>query len=160
MSYLYYYTNYAAYLTGSSFAYTYKQMTGVVCTCDIGGNIASASLTISTGYLPSKWGVSLPGNGAISRNDGSLVYKAGNIQPIGVNLTITGITFPTVGPSMINAVGVWSIPLAVGLDSSVLITIKGNPTNTNLPFTFTGTCAVYYLSLKQRIGCNFVQSPT
>lgn len=56
MQYLYYTTNYAAYLTGSTFAYNYKCMKGVVCTCDLGGAVTGLALTLSKGYIPSRVG--------------------------------------------------------------------------------------------------------
>lgn len=61
---------------------------------------------------------------------------------------------------MVKAVGSFVIPLPVGLDGSVLIKIIGQSGTTNLPFTITGTCAVYYSGVKQPIGCNFASSPT
>ena len=70
LSYLYYTTNYAAYLTGSTFTYNFKSMKGVVCHCDLGGAITGLYLTLSTGYLPTMWGKSIPGYGAISDNLG------------------------------------------------------------------------------------------
>lgn len=36
----------------------------------------------------------------------------------------------------------------------------GNPSSTNLPFTFSGTCAVYYNNSKTSVGCHFSQVPT
>jgi len=41
-------------------------MTGVVCNCDTLGTISSASITLSTGYLPSKWGIRIPGSSGVS----------------------------------------------------------------------------------------------
>jgi hypothetical protein len=67
MSYLYYYTNYVLYLTGSAFAYSYKRMNGIVCPLDISvAGLTTAALTLSTGYLPAKWGKTIPGYGAYS----------------------------------------------------------------------------------------------
>lgn len=166
LKYLFYTTNYAAYLTGSTFTYNYKFMTGVVCSCDVSGNIGSGTvnLTISTGYLPTKWGKSLPGYGAISVDTGGLSNYLANTgyQSIGNTRVATNITFPPVGPNMVSTVGSWIIPLPVGLDSSVLIRIAGTPINTNLPFTFVapGTCAVYYNGVKVAAGCNYVASPS
>ena len=90
-------------------------MTGVVCHCDLLATITNAALTLSTGYLPSRWGITVPGYSGVSQQDGSLVYLKANSLTIGGALTTTGIVFPTVGPSMINAVGSWSIPLPVPL---------------------------------------------
>jgi len=166
LKYLFYTTNYAAYLTGSTFTYSYKFMTGIVCSCDSKGTIGSGAvnLTISTGYLPTKWGKSLPGYGAISVDTGGLSYYNANTgyQSIGNTPVATNITFPPVGPNMVSTVGSWIIPLPVGLDSSVLIRIAGTPINTNLPFTFVApsTCAVYYNGVKVAAGCNYVASPS
>lgn len=67
MNYLYSYTNYASYLNGVTFAYSYKKMNGVVCPLDLSvAGLGTAALTLSTGYLPSKWGKTLPGYGAYS----------------------------------------------------------------------------------------------
>ena len=90
-------------------------MKGLVCSCDTSGAITGLYLNISTGYIPSKWGITLPGHGAISQNTGSLLYLNSNYQTVGGSLTTTGITFPGVGPNMVNAVGVFSIPLPVAL---------------------------------------------
>lgn len=160
LRYLYYYTNYAAYLTGSAFSSKYLLMTGVVCHCDLLGTITAAVLTLSTGYLPSKWGITVPGYSSVSQQTGAIAYLKANSVTIGGSLTTTGITFPAVGPNMVNAVGFWNIPLPVSLDRSVLFVIKTGSSSINLPFTFTGTCAVYYNNLKTSAGCNFVTSPT
>jgi len=143
VSYLYYKTNYAAYLLGATFTSSYKSMKGVVCTCDLSGSITGASITLSTGYLPAKWAITIPGYGAISDDSGKLRYYNTNYANIGGSLTVSNIIFPVVGPSMTNAVGSWYVPLPVNLDRSILLRIAGNPVNTNLPFLFTGTCAVY-----------------
>lgn len=66
LKYLFYYTNYASYLTGSVFSSTYKEMTGIVCNCDTLGSITAATLTLSVGYLPSKWGILIPGSSGVS----------------------------------------------------------------------------------------------
>jgi hypothetical protein len=66
VSYLYYITNYAAYLLGSSFSSSYSLMTGIVCACDNSGAISSATLTASSVTLPAKWGLNLPGYASIS----------------------------------------------------------------------------------------------
>jgi hypothetical protein len=160
LKYLYYYTNYAAYLTGSAFSSNYLAMTGVVCHCDLLGTITNAVLTVSTGYLPSKWGITVPGYSAVSQQSGAILYIKANSVNIGGSLTTTGITFPAVGPNMINAVGSWSIPLPVPLERSALIVIKTPSSSINLPFTFTGTCAVYYNNVKTSAGCNFATTPT
>ena len=114
-SYLFYTTNYAAYLTGTAFSYKYKIMKGVVCACDTLGTITGLTLTISTGYIPSKWGVAIPGFGAVSQNTGNLLYLKSNFANVGTTLTTTNITFPAAGPNMVYAVGVFSIPLPVAL---------------------------------------------
>lgn len=103
MSYLYYYTNYAAYLTGLTFAYSYKRMNGVVCLLDLSvASLGSAVLTISTGYLPSKWGKTLPGYGAYSQNNGQLLYINSNYAAITQDLLISGtITLPPAGPLLV-----------------------------------------------------------
>lgn len=162
LKYLYYVTNYAAFLTGSTFTSSYKEMTGIVCHSDTSGSITSASLTFSTGYLPSKWGISLPGYGAVSRHTGHLQYLRSNNQNVGGSLAITNITFPTVGPNMVEAVGSWWFDLPVPLESSVKLTIAGITLSTNLPFSFStdGTCALYYNDVKTRAGCHFSSSPT
>ena len=135
-------------------------MTGVVCNCDLGGGITSATLTVSTGYLPSEWGITVPGYSAVSNQNGALTYIKANTGTIGGSLTTSGIVFPVVGPNMVKAVGTWSIPLPVPLVRSVQITVKTGSSSINLPFTFTGTCAVYYNNVKTSAGCNFVTSPT
>lgn len=50
--------------------------------------------------------------------------------------------------------------LPVSLDQDSQIEIVGNPGTTNLPFTFSGTCAVYYNNSKTSVGCHFSQVPT
>jgi hypothetical protein len=121
MRYLYYTTNYAAYLTGSTFAYNYKCMKGVVCTCDLGGAVTGLALTLSKGYIPSKWGMAIPGSGAVSDNTGRLRYLGANFQNVGITPILTGVTFPGVGPNMKKAVGVFSMVLPVSLDQSTQI---------------------------------------
>lgn len=161
LKYLYYYTNYVTYIaSGGTFSSSYLEMTGVVCHCDLGGAITGAALTVSTGYLPSKWGITVPGFGAVSSQNGALAYIKANTGTIGGALTTSGIVFPAVGPNMAKAVGTWSIPLPVSLDRSVQITVKTGSSSINLPFTFTGTCAVYYNNVKTSAGCNFATSPT
>lgn len=157
-SYLYYTTNYAAYLTGTTFAYNYQIMKGIVCSCDLSGSIGGLYLVIPTGYIPSMWGITIPGYGAISDHLGQLRYLKSNYYNVGSALTASTITYPPVGPNMVNAVGVFAITLPVQLDRSVQIVITGG--STNLPFTFSGTCAVYYNNAKTNAGCNFVTSPT
>lgn len=132
----------------------------MVCHCDLSGSITAAVLTLSTGYLPSKWGITVPGYSAVSQQNGALLYLSPNTVTIGGSLTTTGITFPAVGPNMANAVGFWDIPLPVSLDRNVLIRVKTFSSSINLPFTFTGTCAVYYNNAKTSAGCNFASSPT
>lgn len=106
LNYLYYYTNYAAYLASSAtFSSTYYEMSGVVCDCDGSGAITGAFITLATGYLPAKWGITVPGFSAISQTDGKLLHLKANNLNIGGPLTTSGISFPAVGPSMTNAVG-------------------------------------------------------
>ena len=100
LTYLFYTTNYAAYLTGSTFVYSYKEMKGIVCHCDLGGAITGLYLTLSNGYLPSKWGKAIPGYGAVSQNTGHLLHLEPNYQNVGNTPTATGIVFPGVGPNM------------------------------------------------------------
>jgi len=161
LKYLHYTTNYASYLLGSTFTYSYKSMKGIVCHCDLSG-YTTLNLVISTGYIPSKWGITIPGYGAISQNTGRLLYLRSNYQNVGNTPTVSGITFPAVGPNMVQVVGVFNISLPVPLDESVQLKITGNPSSTNLPFTFsnTGTCALYYNGVKTSAGCNFVPTPT
>lgn len=135
-------------------------MTGVVCHCDLLGTITTANITLSTGFLPSKWGITLPGFSAVSSQNGAIAYLRPNTVTIGGSLTTSGIVFPAVGPMMVNAVGFWSIPLPVPLDQSVRIRVATGSTSINLPFAFTGTCAVYYNNAKTSAGCNFATSPT
>jgi hypothetical protein len=78
MTYLYYYTNYADYLNSIAFAYKYKNMKGILCLTDTGNSVTAAVLTLSTGYLPAKWGKNLPGYGAYSQSTGSLIYLKTN----------------------------------------------------------------------------------
>ena len=61
---------------------------------------------------------------------------------------------------MAKAVGVFSIPLPVPLDQPTQITLGGNPSSTNLPFSFTGTCGVYVNTVKSKVGCHFAATPT
>lgn len=161
LKYLYYTTNYAAYLLGSTFTFSYKSMKGIVCHCDISGSINGlGSLVIATGYIPSKWGIAIPGYGAVSQNTGHLLYLRPNYQNVGNTPTASGITFPAVGPNMIKAVGVFGIPLPVPLDQTVQLKLTGNPNSANLPFIFSGTCAIYFNGTKTSAGCNFVPTPT
>lgn len=105
MTYLYYTTNYNAYLTGSTFAYSYKSMKGIVCNCDTSGAITGLYLSISEGYVPSRWGKSIPGFGAISNHLGGLLYLRTNYINVANTPTASGIVFPAVGPNMVRAVG-------------------------------------------------------
>ena len=83
MNYLYYATNYALYLTGTAFTFGYKRINGVVCPLDLSvAGLATAQLTVSTGYLPAKWGKTIPGYGAYSNNDGRLMYLKFNAAGI------------------------------------------------------------------------------
>lgn len=107
MNYLYYFTNYALYLTGTAFSYSYKRMSGIVCPFDlVHTNLATAQLTISNAYLPAKWGKTIPGYGAYSNTNGQLLYLRGNTITIGQDLVINGtVTLPPAGPLLIRSVG-------------------------------------------------------
>jgi len=49
-------------------------MSGRVCFADTANVVASGkTLTIASSKLPSKWGKTIPGYGAYSQNDGSLL---------------------------------------------------------------------------------------
>jgi hypothetical protein len=80
LSYLYYVTNYALYLTGTTFSSFYYLMAGIVCSCDLSGSISTATLTASAVTLPAKWGLNLPGYGAISDYTGSLLFINSNVN--------------------------------------------------------------------------------
>lgn len=149
ISYLYYYTNYAAYLaSGTTFSYSYQNMTGVVCSLNATGSISTATITVSTGYLPSAWGTIIPGYGAYSTNTGQLIVLAASAENIGTMPSImTSITFPVMGPSMIKTINYWDILLPVPITNNILLTIASPNPGINLPFdanpSTTGTCAVY-----------------
>lgn len=149
ISYLYYYTNYAAYLSsGASFVYSYQNITGVVCSLNSTASITTATLTVAIGYLPSAWGTVIPGNGAYSTNTGQLVALASSYENIGTMPSImTSITFPVMGPSMVKTINYWDILLPVPITKSIMITVASPNPSINLPFdanpSTTGTCAVY-----------------
>jgi len=107
--YLYYYTNYAAYIatTSPTFAYSYNKMKGIICPTDIPNTeITSAALTISSGVLPSKWGKNLPGYGSFSQNTGNLLYLKVNYMTVTTDLLIsTTVTMPPAGPLLVKSVG-------------------------------------------------------
>ena len=107
MSYLFYNTNYASYLTGQAFVYSYKKISGIVCPTDLSaGAMSSASVTVATGYLPSKWGKTPPGWGAYSQNTGHILYLKSNYQSITNDLSIvTAVALPPAGPTMKKIVG-------------------------------------------------------
>lgn len=86
LQYLYYYTNYDAYLTGTTFSYSYKQQKGFVCFSDT-SSVAATSLvlTISSATLPAKWGKTLPGYGAYSQNNGILQDLKTNANSISLS---------------------------------------------------------------------------
>lgn len=160
LRYLYYTTNYAAYIaSGTAFTSSYLSMTGIVCHCDLLGTITGATLTLSTGYLPSKWATAAPGYSSVSSQSGALQHLAANSATLTGTLTATSITFPAFGPSMVNSVGSFGITLPIGLERSVLIVMKTGSPSINLPFAFTGTCATYYNGVKIPVGCNFVSTP-
>ena len=164
MNYLYYYTNYNLFLTGTTFAFSYKRMSGVVCPTDITtAGLTTASLTVSNGYLPAKWGKTIPGNGAYSQNTGQLLYINTNFEIIGQNLLISGtVGLPPAGPLLEKSVGEFVIPLQSALDGNSLITITGKPGTTNLPFlsSAAGTCSIFYLNQRMPIGCIHTSSFT
>lgn len=107
--YLYYYTNYAAYMatTAPTFLYGYMRMSGIICTTDTSNaGVTTASLSISSGVLPSQWGKSLPGKGAYSQNLGNLVDLAGNYMTVTNDLVIsTPVILPPSCPNLVKAVG-------------------------------------------------------
>lgn len=107
--YLYYYTNYAAYIatTSPTFSYSYNKMKGIICPTDTSNTgITTAVLTISSGVLPSKWGKTLPGYGAYSQNTGNLLYLTTNYMSVTNDLVIsTAVTLPPAGPLLIKSVG-------------------------------------------------------
>ena len=164
MTYLLYQTNYDAFLTGSTFTYTYKSMRGLVCFADTGTSVTSMDLTVATGYIPAKWGLIIPGFGGYSSNTGNLYSRRANYYQIPSALTITDlntITTPTMGPLLVKSVGKWVITLPVAIDDDVEIIMTGNLGTTNLPFTSsTGTCAIYIASTKLPVGCVYTSSPT
>jgi hypothetical protein len=164
LSYLYYITNYAAFLTGTSFSSKYQRMNGIVCPLDSTiASLTTASLIVSSGYLPSKWGATIPGYGAYSQNLGQLLGMKTNSMNIGQILSISGtITLPPAGPLLNNIVGQFVIPLPASLDGNTMITIAGNGGTTNIPYVYTttGTCGIFYLSQRTPIGCIFTSSPT
>lgn len=164
MNYLFYNTNYASYLTGQTFAYSYKKMSGIVCPIDSNGStMSSASVTVATGYLPSKWGKTPPGWGAYSQNTGHILYLNSNYQSITTDLSVvTAVVLPPAGPTMKKIVGEFIIPLQTSLDGDTYITIIGNLGTTNIPYQSTpsGTCGVFYNKARTPIGCTFASSPT
>lgn len=91
LDYLLYETNYEDFLTGSTFAYTYKYMRGVACFADTGNAVSSAQLTVSTSTMPSKWGLTFPGWGGYSQNNGRLVAKKSNHQSASSEETIADV---------------------------------------------------------------------
>ena len=115
LKYLFYYTNYASYLTGSTFASNYKEMTGVVCNCDTNGAITAAAITLSVGYLPVKWGKLVPGSSGISQNAGQLLYLVDNTLSITADLSLSTLDFPAVGAGMALTVGSWNFTLPAAL---------------------------------------------
>ena len=164
MNYLLYQTNYDDYLTGSSFTYTYKDMKGVVCFADTGTSVTGATLTVSEGYIPAKWGLIIPGYGGYSSNTGSLYSRRANYYNIPTALSITNtskIVTPTMGPNLIKSVGKWVITLPVAIEDDVEIIMTGDSGTVNLPFTSSsGTCSIYLSNMKLPIGCIYTSSPT
>lgn len=126
-------------------------MSGLVCPIDLaitGSSLSSVALSISTGYLPSKWGKTIPGYGSYSDNTGKLFDLKKNLELIGLDLIITGdITLPAAGPNLKRAVGEFIIPLQASLDGDTVIMIKGTPGTTNIPFlanNLDGTCSIFH----------------
>lgn len=137
VTYLQYSTNYFTYIgtTGSTFTSSYENMTGVVCSVDTTSGITTASINVSTVYLPSGWGKTIPGFGSYSTNTGRIVAMKTSFELIGTLPNImTSIRFPVVGPSMKNALTYWDILLPVDLPKSVQITVDTGSSSTNLPF--------------------------
>jgi hypothetical protein len=163
LSYLIYDTNYESFLTGSSFTYEYKDMKGVVCFTDSGNSVSAASLTISEGYIPSKWGLTLPAYGAYSDDDGNLLDANTNYMDVPAALSISdlgSLDTPMMGPSLEKSVGQWLITLPVAITDDVQLEMIGDSGSTNLPFSADGTCCVYVGSTKQPITCHFTSAPT
>ena len=54
------------------------------------------------------------------------------------------------------------IPLTASLDGNTQVSITGNAGTTNIPYqpTTDGTCGVFYLNIRQPIGCTYISSPT
>jgi len=163
MSYLYYFTNYNLY-PGTAFVYSYKRMYGVVCVADLSvTGLATAALAVSTGYLPAKWGRTIPGFGAYSQNNGQLLSIRTNFEPIGQDLLISGaLTLPPAGPLLVSIVGQFNIPLQSSLDGNTQITIVGSPGSTNIPYLSSalGTCGIFYTNKRMPIGCVHTSIPT
>jgi hypothetical protein len=88
-------------------------MKGIICPTDTSNTaITSATLTISTGVLPSKWGKTLPGYGAYSQNTGNLLYLKTNYMTVTNDLVIsTPVSLPPAGPLLTKSVGEFVIPL-------------------------------------------------
>lgn len=118
LGYLLYSTNYDAYLTGSTFTYTYKDMKGVICYADTGSATSSITLAVPNSKVPSLWGLVLPGYGAYSQNTGLILDKKINSMNVPASLAIADVTTiktPTMGPSLVKSIGKWIIPLPVAL---------------------------------------------
>lgn len=164
MNYLFYYSNYEAYLTGITFDYKYKKMSGVVCTLDSSvAGLSTAQLTISTGYLPSKWGKDIPGHGAYSNSGGQLLHIAENAPVYTLDLIIADpVILPPAGPLLVRSVGEFVIPLPAALDGNTQISIVGTPGTTNIPFLSSalGTCSIFKGSHRLPISCTHSSSPT
>lgn len=165
--YLLYTTNYRQFVSipNTIFTYIYKNMGGVVCFTDISASISSASITVtpSSSRLPTKWGMTLPGYGAYSQNDGTLLSLNTNYMQLPSSLEIVNVSnilAPTMGPNLAKYVGKWVIPLPIDITNNVLISISGNG-GINLPFSSpSGTCAIYVSSSKMPITCIFYFNPT
>ena len=163
LSYLLYQTNYASFLTGSTFTYTYKYMRGVVCFADTANAVSTAQLTVSISTMPSKWGLLFPGWGGYSLNTGNLAALKANFYNANACATIADVTTiitPVMGASMTKAVGRWVIPLPVALQDDVQLLMTGS-SGANMPFLpLGGTCGIYVGSTKLPITCYLTTSPT
>ena len=115
LSYVLYQTNYAAFLTGTAFTYSYKRMKGVTCFADSAG-ASTAALVVSESTLPTKWGLKYPGWGGASTAAGVLVKHAAAGNGVNSEIVSGGVVLPPmVGPNLQKTIGRWVIPLPVSL---------------------------------------------
>ena len=161
LRYVYYYTNYDAYLTGSNFAFSYKHMSGIVCFADTSNAaVSSQILTIASSTLPAKWGKKLPGYGAYSTHLGHLHSIKINFEDVGLTPVASLVDPPIAGALLVRAVGKWVFNVPVALNGNVKLVIVGD--GQNIPFTASnpGTCEVNLGGVKAKIGCSFTSLPT